>query len=301
MTGREELDDNDQIADDQDDDLVLPERLADSLQRAIAPHTELFLRQAREALTPALASIASMWTPQFKSIAKSVNAYLELSLAPYFDQLRETLKRFEPQLERDYPRNWWGIKNLESVPLETLVLEEGLPLAWVPERRVLELLLAAGGPRERRAIMQRNQRGIMRDCRRLLAAITSAEGRRAAAYVTEAIDAMEAGYPAAAQALSMNFIDTFGRAHIERWGHHTAKNGRPVVENLTMRDALVIGACWRSHANYRPGEPVPRTLSRHATAHGVGARQYTKINALLAVMHASALLKLLEVEAFASS
>ena len=73
---------------------------------------------------------------------------------------------------------------------------------------------------------------------------------------------------------------------------------RLTIEDLPARSAVVLGGIWGAFGQFWPenGEQIPRNFSRHASAHGVSRRQYSRINALLALMHVTAPLKLLSVD-----
>lgn len=225
----------------------------------------------------------------FAEMRRYVEEILAPAIAESIRQASAALATIGPHLERQLPRNWWGIGGFTPQQVEKLVLTEGLPLAWIPSTRVLRLILDARSPGERRAILSRNRAGILTECRRHLEPLRDRD--ELAAFALEAIDAMRAGYFAAAQALAISVLDSAG-SRFEKWHTRTAKNQRPKTSTMPLRDALVWGAVWAAYGNYHPSDSPPRALSRHATSHGVSRRQYSQINALLAVMQATSFLKL---------
>jgi hypothetical protein len=197
-----------------------------------------------------------------------------------------------------HPENWWSLELPEPDLLQTLVLEEGLPLCWIPPVGVLERLLAAQSAQQRRDIIGRSYEQIMDGCEEVLNHVTSYRGRQYARFVRASIRAIREGHRDAGQSLATNTLDTL----VTRYGlNPPAKNKRPELESMDFRDALVLGALWRSYFSYRGEDPTivpPREFLRHATAHAVSSQQYSLRNATLAVMHLVAVLRWLEIRGF---
>jgi len=56
---------------------------------------------------------------------------------------------------------------------------------------------------------------------------------------------------------------------------------------------------WQAYQKYKTedGDPIPTTFSRHASVHGVSAKQFSRRNAVQAVLFLSSLLVFLDEEA----
>lgn len=208
------------------------------------------------------------------------------------DSLRDALRRAAESSRRQLPSNWWHLDIPEGDVLDQLVLEEGLPLAWVPPKDVLDQLLTAADAQTRRGIIGRHSTRIINSCEDALDHITSPTGRRYHRFMASAIHSIQAGHREAGQALATNTLDTVLNRHGLK---PRSKNVRPDLEGMQFRDALVIGALWRAYFNYNPDQTPPRWFGRHPTAHGVSSRQYTLRNATLAVMHLTAAVRWLEI------
>ena len=119
-------------------------------------------------------------------------------------------------------------------------------------------------------------------------------------FAAEAADALINGPPSASQALSANLLDTILRRSFSKDSREavTDQANRPNIDDYPLRVAIVIGGIWGSHAEYRPyrGDTIPYRYSRHASAHGVSRRQYSRVNAVIALMHVVALLKVMDVD-----
>lgn len=229
--------------------------------------------------------------PTFESFTRSITQTLQASelTATYFSELfsawSASFEVFGAAL-RESLANWRDIDLPDIDTLNALVLEEGIPLAWVPNSDTLTLLLEAPDARARRQIIGRRWRGITNDCEEALAHLTSRAGLERATFIRAVIAAHRDGHHAAAQALATNIVDTVVNDLPQHFPRH--KNKRPDLADRPVLEALVLGAVWSAYGSYHRGmDPVPQTFRRHATAHGVSARQYSRVNATFAVMCAT--------------
>ncbi|MFF2632687.1 hypothetical protein ACFVR6_07400 [Microbacterium sp. NPDC058021] len=201
------------------------------------------------------------------------------------------------------PPNWSGVSatvHFDEDELRSIILVEGIPLAWVPSAALIDRLLTAEHAKARREQIRNGWRGILRDCERAVGELPSRQARSHARFVSMSASAIRDGHYEAAQALAANLVDTLGRSFIKaqtvgyNWSLVTSKNQRPKLSKLALRAVMVLGPLAAGHADYHPGDAIPRAFSRHATAHGVSPRQYTRVNSLFALMNATALLCWLE-------
>ncbi|WP_314451681.1 hypothetical protein [uncultured Microbacterium sp.] len=217
----------------------------------------------------------------------------------WFDLLGDVVR----QRVRSFPPNWSAVSTIEIFDddkLRSVILDEGIPLAWVPGSSLIERLLAARDAADRRELIRNGWRGIVSDCVRAATGLPSREGRMHARFITLGALAIRDGHYEAAQALAANLIDTLGNLYVKAtvagysWTIVTSKNLRPKLSALTMRTLMILGPLAVGHTAFRPDDAIPRAFSRHATAHGVSRRQYTRVNSLIALMNATALLCWLE-------
>ncbi|MBN9141476.1 MAG: hypothetical protein J0H23_11680 [Micrococcales bacterium] len=221
---------------------------------------------------------------------------------PILEQQRgrwaEIFERLLPTLGAALPENWHDT-NLPDLPLlERLLLDEGLALAWVPPSRILNRLLTADTAQERRRVIGQNWRTIARACIYELDHVTSRQGRQHADFIRRAAAALEDGHQEAAQALATNLLDSMVRIHFDKPSTVVGQNTRLAIVDLPLKDALVLGGIWGAFGEFRAdrGDTVPRWFTRHASVHGVSRRQYSRVNAVIVLMHCTALLRLLELE-----
>ncbi|MGV9662766.1 hypothetical protein [Nocardia niigatensis] len=223
-----------------------------------------------------------------------INDLLELQR----DRFGEILKGIAAQRERLKPPNWRGVPTPSATLLEAMLLDEGLALAWVPDGELLGKLFTASSGQERRRIMGRQWKNIVATCRKLTESISDSELMEYRDFALKSADALQAGYADAAQALSANLLETILKTTLDKDAHRfvTEQKARLPLEKLSARVGIVFGGIWGAHAEYRTwqGDRVPRRFTRHASAHAVSNRQYSRINSVIALMHVVAYLKLLE-------
>ncbi|MDL9944604.1 hypothetical protein QSJ19_03190 [Gordonia sp. ABSL11-1] len=225
-----------------------------------------------------------------------------------FKEIYETQRRqFETIFDLDailkaidaaYPPNWKGVKSGEMAKLESLLLDEGLALGWVPEAEILQKLFDAATKQERRRLLGRRWKTVMKSCRASVSTVAQTKYSGYRDFTLKAIDALEAGSPEAAQALAASLLDTMLRETLDVTDRTlvTAQRNRLDLNSLPLRASIVFGGIWGSFTEFYTsrGDKVPQNFSRHASAHAVGGRQYSRINTVIAIMHVTAYLMLLE-------
>jgi len=230
-----------------------------------------------------------------RSLAPAMNGWFDA----YRDQFADLAKSLRKIAEAQYPPNWLGDEIIELPDnLETLLLDEGLPLAWVPPRPVLEKVFEASTAGDRRRVLSDNWRGIVAACLEQLKSIDEPELHEYAEFAVEAAESLRDGRWRASQALSANLMDSILHRSFDKASKKklTDQKTRIDWENYPIRPALVLGGIWGSYSEYwaSNGDPIPRRYTRHASAHGVSRRQYTRLNSVVALMHVVGLLKVIE-------
>jgi hypothetical protein len=213
-------------------------------------------------------------------------------------------------LELSRPKNWQG-SGLTPEQILPVAIEGGIPVAGVPPARVLKELVAAK-PDDRIRVLMANESEIVIQCQDLLGECHDPwlfEGRT---LVQRALDAYKASFHEAAMALAVAvgeelalwaseprvkvFISeedreqwererkgqTFGLAKLELAGMGPV---RTLKRFEVLRSALIgpIPKFFTPFYN-KDGEPIPNTVSRHATVHKPTVAHFSRENALLALM-----------------
>lgn len=262
------------------------------------------------AMEAALASTRSM--PQLAALSGAgfASQYADLlkkatAFSGAFEQHRARLLELTRHIGKVgtsfLPPNWREVGFPTN--LEELLLEEGLPLAWVPPQDILEKLFAAKTAGQRRQVISANRKRITESCIIELEDIKFTDNMRQTwvdDFALEAAYALREGRWRSSQALSANLLDSVLSNAIEESAHAEVKNNKKKIdwESYPVKPALVLGALYGIHARYFPskGDPIPTKFSRHASVHGVSIQQYKQVNAVIALMHVVGLLRLVEEE-----
>jgi hypothetical protein len=210
-----------------------------------------------------------------------------------FEGIFENIHRI---LDGILPPNWRGVRKLSH--LETLLLDEGLALAWVPPTDILNALLSASSKQERRRILGRRWKRVVAACRESIESASADDLAQYRGFALNVVKMLEDGHPEGAQALAANLLDTMLRETLDGPSHKEVTNqrNRLSIDDLPMRAAMVFGGIWGSHTEFwqSRGDSIPREFTRHGSAHAVSRIQYSRINAVIALMHVTAYIMLLD-------
>lgn len=204
------------------------------------------------------------------------------------------------------PPNWRSVPDIDFEAAIALV-NEGVPLVWVPRGSIVaKLLEAADGP-ARDVVLVSSRDEIAEDCMDVLAEITADELKELADLAATAVGAIQNGFGPPAQALGANILDTVLRKAASRgvllsapkpkvsFYKHVTSQVSLVTGDVGLFDfqaACVLAPVITALASFWPStDPTPTRFGRHATAHRVDLMQYTEANAIVAVMLAVSVLR----------
>lgn len=217
--------------------------------------------------------------------------------ADLFEPLRFLNLPSLAESKRHLPRNWRSVDvdpdEIESEVRE--ILEEGIPLAWIPAPRVIDLLLDAPDAAARRRVIANNHRGILTSCEQLAGRLSSPKALHYADIVRSSVRALRDGHTEAAQALASSLLDTVVGNHsrdalglalgsLKNASAYTVTRKRGWRFTLALHPLTVVMS--GTHTTKKP----TRRYNRNATVHAITRQQYTRVNAVLAIMNATAVL-----------
>lgn len=203
------------------------------------------------------------------------------------------------------PENW----RYEPLDREAMitVMEEGIPLVWVPPAEVIRDLCAEPDPAHRREILVARLDQVLHHGGQVLEAINRVDLASSKQHLRECLALLDEGRPAAAQALATCVWDTTLRALVRadsslqnKHGGFTYKIIKAAMPQADMGvtvgkfRAYCLNTCLHAAWGEYFGPQVPPQYNRHATAHAVGPTQYTTANAAVAFMNALGLMRELE-------
>ncbi|MFE9427716.1 hypothetical protein ACFYNO_32655 [Kitasatospora sp. NPDC006697] len=238
----------------------------------------------------------------------SVHDTVRRSLDPFFQnykaQWQSIFETLAEMVRRAFPAN---LREAEATlaELEPLLLDEGIPLMWVPRAATVSALLDAPDAGTRRRIIGQRWRGIITDCEAVLDNVTHPDLRDDRGFARDVASALKAGHTNAAQALAANLLDSILQHHLDDAlrVQLTKNDFKTKGVKFKMDDHLFMTACtfapvWYAHAKYFPknNDRIPRTFGRHPSVHGVSRTQYSRINAVYALMLVTSVIKYLDGE-----
>ncbi len=237
-------------------------------------------------ISDSVAKIAQQFAAQQSSWLKT--------LGPTLERLRESF----------YPPNLRGIEDLEFEDVEKVVMADSIALYGVPRTALAEALVRADSVAKRREILGRRWKALSADCRD---AVEGFQSEAVAPYVPSALaalDALDGGHTAAAQALAGSLIDSlltayFGKNRYQYTPDRKGKRTTKVYEEFTVRQFIAFAPMWQTYQQFwvDEGDTVPTTFSGNATAHTVSPRQFNRRNTVQALLFATSLLYFLDEQA----
>ncbi|WEH33615.1 hypothetical protein PZB75_09660 [Streptomyces sp. AM 4-1-1] len=245
-----------------------------------------------QAMTPSIVEFSRVITPIREVFASE---HLQQQWRNLFISIGSLKDRIYPENLRDAePR----LKELKE-----LLLEEGIPLMWVPGPKVVRALLDAQDAVERRRIIGRRWRGIVNDCETAAKSVDHPNLLEVRDFALDCVAALRAGHTNPAQALAANLLDSLMHSHFEKSDRVKLTSNKKSKAKFDLNDhdvrvALTFAPVWYAYAEYwtDKGDPVPRMFARHASAHGVSRTQYSRINAIYGLMLATSVMKFFDVE-----
>jgi hypothetical protein len=231
----------------------------------------------------------------YEQIERSMNQFVipqieALQVAQRFWS-KQLVTGFEKARINAFPPNLRPIaEDLDFEDVLSFVENEGIALYLVPRASTAKLLLTAKDRAARRAVLGRKFTSIVEDCTVVLDRCRSSVTTTAVEFIESGVAALNDGHLAPAQAMFTNVLETLLQTTLtksERSVMLSHKEGEgPQSLDLKVREAYVMLPIWRSYESYwkSRGDPIPTNYSRHATAHGVSKRQYSKRNTVQSLM-----------------
>ncbi|MGW7613704.1 hypothetical protein ACWGKW_42035 [Streptomyces sp. NPDC054766] len=242
-----------------------------------------------------------------RTVAATVMPPVKIRIPP-MDHLAAAIAPLQPALERldaMMPANWQGSHLTYSEMI--VLMQEGVPLAWVPPADVIRQLLTADDAASRAQVIDDCRPAILTSCKAVLAAVTDTWFHEQKVLIEECVHMAEHGMFSGAQALAANAWDTLirGLAFANpgwlkpngQWpGYAKVLENIPAVEDddptiRQFREAAAFLPFPRALEPFWPPAPVPEHFNRHATAHAAATTQYTPVNAVTGVMLAVSVLR----------
>lgn len=235
--------------------------------------------------SPAVASVLKQIADQRSTMLEG----LRISLKPLFDPelLRGFNRALLPPNLRDYA------DEIRAHQVHEFLEQEGIPLYLVPCGRTALRLLRAEGRSARRQVLGDCYESLIDDCAAVLEQADQAAIGDEVGFALDGLGAMRAGHTRSAQAMLTVTLDTliyrFYPDREARGPITNRKKGADVpgaIDEMGVHEAMVWLPIWNAHEQFwkHKGDKVPHYYSRHASVHGVSARQFSKRNCVQVLM-----------------
>lgn len=186
-------------------------------------------------------------------------------------------------IRRGLPENLQPVDVFYDPTAFRLWMEEGIPVAYVLDGRIVNDLAAATRPQERRAILGRRRERIISDCASLLDGITATDVLPYVETGRLAIAGFDAGHHQLAQTWAAANLETLVKQLDNR--HWTAIRDAAQAPPKLFRWFFFVTQIRTVMTNVGRG-PVPTSFNRQASVHFTTTRRhFSKLNAMLAIAH----------------
>jgi hypothetical protein len=217
---------------------------------------------------------------------------IEAMSRQWLEPLRGTIEQIQGLARDIFPDNIADL-DFDLDDVTAYMMDEGLPVAWVPNAATMALILAADSPSARRAVYGRRWRGILNDCADRLDRITASEIHEHVGFAKKAVSAMRDGHTEAAHSLTAATLDTVLTTYFDEDTRREIVGKKRIdPDEYGVRQYFVFSQVWGIHRTYRAanGDKIPGTFNRHGSVHAVSRRQYSRLNATLGIAHLTSVL-----------
>lgn len=227
-----------------------------------------------------------------RRIDAALAAYVK-ALPDWSERIAEINARLQAGITQSLAPNWRGLNVDQLGQVVYVMRDSGINLAWAPPREILIELLAATGEEQRNAVLVARSGEIRDSLRGVLDEVSYGGLFDARDAARECLDAHEAGYGRAAQALATVLLgnlvhDVLNHAKFKH-AHNNYRRFDPEDTDLRELRLRSVLACL---ARASAGEDLAGDdYRRNRSAHRVTATQYTPANAITALLLVVGLLR----------
>jgi hypothetical protein len=280
---------------EEDAEPEIPPELREQLER---------FQELRSTLKPAIEARLSAVNAALESMRPAIEAAQAAarSLRDFqnaFGATPDLTERIRSGLRRAFPPNW-DPDRVRLALIRTIVAEDGIPIVWVPRAAIVSELMAVSTRDERLGILNARDAEVIEDCTECLTHCSRSVLADNVALAQRAMDAYTARLYEPSQALAVVIAETIITQYVAGGpGHGVYKKATQIAKFRgsimlsELRRAAAIAPIERFYTEWyaASGNPPPPELSRHVSVHHPSLQQYSRSNALLAVMLLVSLLR----------
>ncbi|WP_446212205.1 hypothetical protein [Micromonospora sp. IBSANI012] len=218
-------------------------------------------------------------------------------------------------LEWSRPPNLWGA-GVDPHLLFRLARDAGIPLAWVPRREIVRMLVAVPTRSALSEVLAEQCPLVVEDCAEAVSECVDERMQDQVPLAEAAIAAYRTGHVEAAMALAVSLGEPLAawastprvrvydsRDERDAWERRRGRNkylwakleleANPLDPSFGFTAQLVMAPIPRFFTPWFPrsGDSPPDALSRHVVAHQPTVKHFTPENSLLAIMLMASLLR----------
>lgn len=232
-------------------------------------------------------------------LAKSFSDFGALpGIQDFSNSLKPIIESFQA-LQKWQPRYWYP-ENLKNVSAEFTLVdilhiehEEGISLFYVASTVLIDKLLTAKSPEDRLEILDVALESIIENCRQILQEHRCTKRQKEYSdYLEESLEVIEEGHLAAGEALLADLTESFTndlddeqlQQDLRNQKNHVKFEDKMALQGQSIRGEVALGAVPAAFIRYYPGETIPVDFSRHAIAHSMPKKQFSRVNASKALL-----------------
>jgi hypothetical protein len=218
----------------------------------------------------------------FSESLSKITQQVAAQQASWLRTLGPTLQKLKASF---YPPNLRAIEGMYFEDVEKVVMADGIALYGVPRTAIAEALIRADSAAKRREILGSRWKAISADCRVAVLACQSDPIAPYVPFAVAALDALDGGDTAAAQALVGSLIDSLLTAYfgMDRTNFTPNRKGTRTTsayEEFTVREFIAFAPMWLAYQQFwvEDGDRVPTTFSRNARHRDLVARRHAAMS-----------------------
>lgn len=266
----------------------------EGINRVMLPQLEAVNRTLRAWQEGPAQQMARQYEEMFEQVRRATDPW-HGRLPEIMDAAARAAEALHTSWQAAVPSNWRDLAFVEIEAVLDLMEESGWALVWIPRGEIVRTLIETDAD-AREARLLSVEADVLDDLLFATDGLTRPELTELRDANREAIDSYRDQRLLAAQSLATVVFTTLFHQQIAQ----TFGGGRTRIEPLDPRDATianirlycVLRVVLVAIVSYSPkdGEPIPNKFNRHASTHRLSAAQYTRLNALAALMLSTALL-----------
>jgi hypothetical protein len=261
-------------------------------------------RELRSALAPVIGARLTGLNAALESMRPAIEAAQAAGRAlqtfqTAFEGLPDLKQTLQSGMRRAYAPNW-DPDTVRLRSIRAIVAEDGIPIVWLPRDAIVTELMAVSTRDERLSVLNVRDAEIIEDCTQCLEDCSATELVEAVTLARRAIEAYVVGLYEPAQALAVLVAEAIITDNVA--GGPGPGSYRRAIEIAKFHGSIMLAELRRAAAiapidrfytewYAASGIPPPAELSRHVSVHHPTLQQYSRSNALLAVMLLVSLLR----------